>query len=172
MIHSSSAAKIYKPSGGGGVLYAAAILFGLCVGLLERGTWIFLSLGGLTGTGIGMLIVAYVVFFGSRWWVYLYDNHLEIHPRLAKLIKDHLGTSLYTPKIIYYQQIQALRRTRGFGYYNALVILLKDRKRSKYAITRRGVENYADLEAELLRRVPPTCELSGVDFLGHDRPFK
>ncbi len=119
-----------------------------------------------------MLIGAYAAFFGSRWWVFLYDTHLEIHPRLAKLIKDRLGLSIYTAKSIYYHRIKALRRTRGLGYYNALIVVVGDHKSSEFPITRMGVENYADLEAELLRRVPPTCELSGTDFLGHKQPFK
>jgi hypothetical protein len=146
----------------------------LFLGILRYGVWI-LSTDGLISACVGLLIPAYLVFFGFRLWVYLYDGHLELHPRLAKLIKDHLGISLYTPKVIYYRQIEALRRTRGFGGVNALGILLKDRKswqRTGYGIPYQGVENYADLEAELLRRVPPTCELYSVNFLGHRGPFK
>lgn len=172
MMNASLSPRIYKPRAGGGGVFAGVGLVVLSLGFLKYGDWIF-SVSGLIGSCAGLLIAAYLVF-GSRPWVYLYGDRLELHPRLAKLIKDRLGVSLYTPKVIYYRQIGALRRTRGFGGLNALGILLKNRKswqRPGYGIPYLGVENYADLEAELLRRIPPGCELYGIDFLGHRRPF-
>ncbi len=165
--------KIYKPSTGGGGTFAVLALLILFLGALTYGDWL-LSIPGLIGTAVGFLIPAYMIF-GARLWVYLYEDHLELHPRMARCVKDHLGVCLYTPKVVYYRQIRALRRSRGFGAYNALVVLIGERRawqRSEYGIPVQGVENYADLEAELLRRIPPTCELYSMDFLGHRGPFR
>lgn len=133
-----------------------------------------LSPTGLIVMSVVLVVAAYLEFFAFRLWVYLYDDRLVIHPSLAKLIRDHFGITLYTPKIIHYREITGLRRTRGFGGYNALVVIKEPRpwERCEYGIPYLGVENFADLEAELLRRVPPTCELYSMNFLGHRGPFK
>jgi hypothetical protein len=167
MTNASPPIKVYKPSAGGGTAYAIAVLIGLGVGFLDRGTWIFFSVSGLIGTGLGLLVAAYISFFGTRWWVCLYDKHLEIHPRLAKLIQDRLGVSLYTPRAISYQQIREVKWTRGFGWFNEIQLVLRDSRRSTCGITRRGVQNYADLEKELLQRLPPTCVLTGIESSEH-----
>jgi hypothetical protein len=81
---------------------------------------------------------------------------------------------VYTPKVVYYRQIVTLRRSRGFGTHNALAVVIGKRnpgQRVAYGIPCRGVKNYADLEAELCRRVPPTCEFYSLNFLGHRGPF-
>lgn len=129
---------------------------------------------GVFSIFITLLVLAYLALFALRLWVYLYDERLEMHPSLAKLIRDRLGISLYTPKVIYYRDITGLRRTRGFGGYNALVVVRRPQRwrRNAYGIPYLGVQEYDDLERELLRRVPPTCELYSVDFLGHRGPFK
>jgi hypothetical protein len=155
--------KIYRPSNGGTAVYAIAVLIGLAVGLIDRGTSIFSSISGVIGTGLGLAAAAYVCFFGTRWWVYLYEEHLEIHPRLAKLILDKLGVSLYTPRTIKYQRIREIRWTHGLGWFNELQFFLAGNK-SAAGITRHGVQNYADLEKELLQRIPATCGLTGVEF--------
>jgi hypothetical protein len=134
-----------------------------------------LSARRLIGLSVGLLCLAYIEFLGFRLWVYLYSDRLEIRTALSKLVEDRLGMTLGKPVVIYYGQIKALRRTRGFGGFNALGVLLRERKpwqRPGYGIPYQGVENYADLEAELLRRVPPNCELYSVNFLGHRGPFK
>jgi hypothetical protein len=145
----------------------------LVVVIARYGERVF-SVIGLIGLGIGLLIAGYLELFAFRLWVYLYDDRLEIHPSLAKLLQDRLGITLYRPKVVYYREVRGLRRTRGFGGYNALVVIKKPKPwhRCEYGIPYLGVENFADLEAELLRRVPPTCELYSVNFLGHRGPFK
>ncbi|MCX5734164.1 MAG: hypothetical protein NTW68_07550 [candidate division NC10 bacterium] len=153
-----------------GVVFAVV----LSLEFLQDREWV-LSMSGFIAMGVVALLSAYLWFFVIRQWVYLYDSHLALHPRLAKLIKDHLGYSFYTPKVIYYQQITRLRRSRGLGAYNALAIFYTGGKHSEKrgaGIHYSGIENYPDLETELLRRVPPTCELCGMGLLFRKRPFK
>ena len=169
----SSALKIYRARAGGGGWFAVVMVVVYPLMILQDSAWFF-SMGGLISMGIATLIAAYVAFFGFRMWVYLYDTHLALHPRLAKLIQDRLGVCLYRPTVIFYRQIQALRRSRGLGAFNSLAILHTRGKPPQlrgHGIAYQGVENYDDLEAELLRRVPPTCKLYGIDFLGRTRPF-
>lgn len=172
-MRTSAAPRVYRPSGYRWGVYAGAVLFALALGILKEGARVF-STVGLIATSIAFLIFAYLEFFAFRLWVYLYDDRLEIHPSLAKLIHDRLGITLYAPKIIHYREITGLRRTRGFGGYNALVVVRRPRRwrRNAYGIPYLGIQEYDDLERELLRRVAPTCELYSVDFLGHRGPFK
>jgi hypothetical protein len=163
MMGASPLVKIYRPSSGGSTAYAIAVLVGLGVGILDRGMWILFTASGLIGTALGLLVSAYICFFGTRWWVFLYDKHLEVHPRLAKFIQDRLGISLYTPRVVYYQQIREVKSTRGFGWFNEIQLVLKDSRRSTCGITRRGIENYADLEKELIQRLPRTCAHTATD---------
>jgi hypothetical protein len=164
--------KVYEPLTGGEGTFAVIALVTALLGFLKYGDWL-VSIPGLIGTVAGFLIPAYLIF-GSRLWVFLYEHHLELHPRFAKYLKDHFGVSVYSPKVVYYRQIVALRRSRGFGGHNALAVLIGSRKpwqRNAYGIPYQGVKNYADLEAELCRRAPSTCEFYSVNFLGHRGPF-
>lgn len=168
------APKVYRARVDGVGLFAALMVAVLCLQILRDRAWFF-SMIGLITMGIVTPLCAYIALFGFRVWVYLYDTHLALHPRLAKLIQDRLGVSLYTPKVIYYRQIHALRRSRGLGMYNALSIFFRAGNPPEviaYGIPYYGVENYDELEAELLRRVSPTCRLYGVDLLWRTRPFK
>lgn len=149
------------------------MLFALLVTTIRFGDRT-LSPVGLLGLGVGLTIGAYFALFAFRVWVFLYDDRLEIHPALAKLLHDRLSLPLYRPKTVRYRDIVGLRRTRGFGGLNALVIVRRAPRwqRSEYGIPRLGVADYADLEAELLRRVPPDCELYSVNVLGRRGPFR
>jgi hypothetical protein len=170
----SSPPKIYRPKTGGVASFAVVMVLVTALRFFQDRSLVT-SIHGLVIIGVVVLGMAYIFLFGTRLWVFLYDTHLALHPRLAKLIKDRFGVSLYTPKVIYYRQIKTLRRSRGLGGFNALAIMFTGGKRSEleaYGIPYLGVENYADLEAELLRRVPPTCELCGIDILFRKRPFK
>jgi len=174
LVNASEKPKVYEPSPYRIGPITAGATFALAVVLLKYGEDL-LSPAGIIGFGVGITLVAYLEFFGLRLWVYLYDNRLEIRTALPRLIEDRLGLAVAKPTVIYYGQIKALRRTRGFGGFNALGILLRERRpwqRPGYGIPYQGVDNYADLEAELLRRVPPTCELYSVNFLGHRGPFR
>lgn len=168
-----AAPRVYRPSGYWWRAYLVGAVVALTVMVLRGGERTF-SPVGVISILITLLVLAYLALFAFRLWVYLYDDRLEIHPSLAKLIQDRLGITLYKPKIIHYRDITGLRRTRGFGGYNALVVIRRARRwqRSEYGIPYLGVNEYADLEAELLRRVPPTCELYSVNVLGHRGPFK
>jgi len=167
--------KIYRPAATTWWSYGGAFLFALAVVMAEYGVGDVLSPVVLLGVCLGLLVTAYLHFFARQRWVSLYDDRLEIQTALAKLLQDRWGLARARPIVIYYPQIQALRRARGFGGYNFLALLLRDRRpgqRAGYVIPYHGVEDSADLEAELLRRVPPTCELYSVNFLGHRGPFK
>jgi hypothetical protein len=132
------------------------------------------SRGGFLVISVILLVYAYIEFFAFRLWVYLYDDRLEIHPALAKLLRDRLGIMVYSPKVVSFRTITALRRTRGFGGFNALVVVRRPPRgqRSEYGISTMGVMDYVELETELLRRVPQDCELYSVDPLGHRGPFR
>src|SRR5574337_1163128 len=67
MMNASSAPRIYKPHTGGGRLYAGVTLVVLFLGILRYGTWI-LSTDGLISACVGLLIPAYLIFFGFRLW--------------------------------------------------------------------------------------------------------
>jgi hypothetical protein len=143
--------------------------------MIEYGVEDLLSPLVLLGVCLGLFITAYLHFFGRQRWVYLCENGLEIQTALAKLLHDRWGISQAKPSVIYYGQIQTLRRTWGFGGYNFLALLLRDRRpgqRAGYLIPYHGVEDSTDLEAELLRRVSPSCELHSINFLGHRGPFR
>lgn len=173
-VDSAPEPKVYKPPPYRPGWYVVGVAAALVAVFLRYGQDV-LSGPRLIGLSFGVLCLAYIEFLGFRLWVHLYSDHLEIRTALSKLIQDRLDTSIGKRVIIQYRQIKALRRTRGFGGFNALGILLRERKpwqRPGYGIPYQGVENYADLEAELLRRVPPTCELYSVNFLGHRGPFK
>jgi hypothetical protein len=60
------------------------------------------SLVGIATIVSALLILAYLALFAFRLWVYVYDDRLEIHPSLAKLVRDRLGLTLYSPKVIYF----------------------------------------------------------------------
>ena len=175
MVDTISTPRIYKPATSSRWGFVGLVLFLLAVMVIRYGVEDIFSPGGLSVLGFGLVFTAYLDFFGLRRWVYLFDDRLEIQTALAKLLQDRWGLARARPIVIYYPQIQALRRARGFGGYNFLAVLLRDRRpgqRAGYLIPYHGVEDSADLEAELLRRVPPTCELYSVNFLGHRGPFK
>jgi hypothetical protein len=171
--HASGTPKVYGPSRCRISPYTIGVVFALGVVTAKYGKEV-LSPVGLSAFTVGISLAAYMEFFGLRLWVSLYENRLEIRTALSKLIHDRFGLALCKPVVIYYGQIKALRKTRGFGGFNALGILLRQQMRGQragYGIPYQGVKDYADLEAELLRRVPATCELYSVDFLGHRGPF-
>ena len=173
-MHPAPGPAVYGPSPYRPGWYVVAVGAALIAVFLRYGQEV-LSPPRLIGLSVGLLCLAYIEFLGFRLWVYLHSDRLEIRTALSKLLEDRLGITVSKPIVIYYGQIKALRRTRGFGGYNALGVLLGERRswqRPAYGIPYQGVQNYADLEAELLRRVPPTCELYSVNFLGHRGPFR
>ena len=133
--------------------------------------FIFVTLLGLIYVGL-----AYIWFFGRTVWVYLYEDRLEIRQPLSKLLKDRFGFSPSRPKIIYFREIEAMRKT----VEGTALLIIKDGpiwKQRKFPIPhldfgRETMENYKDLEDELLRRVPPTCDLYSLNWLGGRTPFK
>lgn len=171
MSRPSGAARIYPPSAPWYGAYLVGAVIGVAVIALRAGERA-LSPMGLAAIGSALLILAYLALFAFRLWVYVYDDRLEIHPALATLARDHLGLTLYAPKVIYFRQVVGLRRTRGFGGYNALVIVRHAPRwqRSEYGIPIAGVQRYAELEREILRCVPSTCRLQSVTLLGHRGP--
>lgn len=164
--------KVYHPSRYRWGIYLAAALCTIVL-IVVRGGARIVSPAGFIVTAIVLLLAAYLEFYAFRVWVHLYDTHLDVYPSLSKLLAERCGLPLGRPIRIYYREIKALRRTRGFVGYNALVVVRGRRLgwRSAYGIPCQGVENYSDLEKELLQRVPPNCELYSMNILGRRGPF-
>jgi len=170
-----SSPKTYRPKAIRG--WSSAVLFLLAVTgtAIKFGTESLLSLAGTVGVCFGLLYCIYLDFFALRRWVHLHDNFLEIQTVFGKWCQDHLGIDGAGRAVIHYRQIRALRRMQGFGGFNLLCILLAEPgpgKRQGYNIPYHGVEGVMEIEAELLRRVPATCERYSVSFLGYRGPFR
>ena len=170
--------KTYRPKAASWWSCTVGFLVSVAVVIIKYGGGILgtlLSPGGAVVLCFAVWFSVYLDFFALRRWVRLHDQFLEIQTVFGKWCEDHLGIDGAGRAVIYYKQIQALRRTQGFGGFNLLGILLGQhgpRRRQGYNIPYSGVEGVADIEAELLRRVPATCERYSVSFLGHRGPFR
>ncbi len=156
--------KIYRPTGeslpiflfalGGGIAYAY-----LMTATVDTYFW--------RGVVIGGVIMVAFAFLGGREWVYLYDDRLEIRRYLVKLIEDQLGVTLLKPRVIHFRHIIRLQQTFALPFWGRYLVITLPAERwgeRNYSIHRDRVENYQDLEADLLRRVPPGCQLDPKSF--------
>ena len=152
-----SSPQVYRPSachwGTGSVVIGVVLL----IFVLKDPAWA-LSPGGLL---VGCLLTGGMVlqeYSANRRWVFLHDDRLEIHGVLAKLLRDRFGLRLVNPIVIYYRSIRILQ---GLEEHGNLTIVQRtaDGEWKEYLVSRVQIENHADLEVELLRRVPAHCEL-------------
>lgn len=119
------------------------------------------------------MILALTLFSTGRFWVFLHADRLEIQGVLSKVVQDRFGIALVKPTTIYYRNIRILQ---GLGEHGNLVIIQRtgDGRWKEHLISRSNIENYADLEEELLRRVPAHCKLhpDPQRYIQLPRPFK
>jgi hypothetical protein len=173
-----SPSKTYPPKAASWCSCAVGFLFAVTVVIIKYGGEILETLvspGGVVVLCFGVWFSVYLDFFALRRWVHLHDNFLEIQTVFGKWCQDHLGIDGAGRAVIHYRQIRALRRMQGFGGFNLLCILLAEPgpgKRRGYNIPYHGVEGVMEIEAELLRRAPATCERYSVSFLGYRGPFR
>jgi hypothetical protein len=165
--------RTFPPSAPWYGAYTTAAVVGVAVIAWRAGPRI-LSPVGVGTIVVALLILAYLALFAFRLWVYIYDDRVEIHPSLAKMVRDCFGLTLYVPKVVYFRDVITLRRTRGFGGYNALVLVRRASRwqRSEYGIPIAGVQRYDELEREIRRRVPAMCRLESLNFLGKRGPLE
>jgi len=123
---------------------------------------------------IMLVFAAYLAFFCWRVWVFLYEDRVEVEFAFTRLIREHFGIALSKRRAVFFRHVSALHKMRGFGGMNFLGII-----GSTPTGEGRGVsfpylllEDYAELEAELLRRIPANCELYSTGFTARRGPFK
>ena len=116
------------------------------------------ALGSVLVYCLLMGLIVLLLYLKDRCWVLLFEDRLEIHGTLRRLLRDRFGLNRITLTIIPYRQIRILQ---GIGEHGNLVIIERtpDGRWKESCISDVYVENHADLEAELLRRVPPQCVL-------------
>ena len=124
---------------------------------------------------VGVLSVSgglYIGVIGGRQWVYLYEDHLEVCGAIGNFLQRRLGGGVLTSKIAY-RDIVALSR-RLYESPRAGYLEINQRteeqktKRVRVAIPR---AKYLDLKAELLKRIPPGCELYSTKGYGKPGPW-
>ena len=153
----SSGARVYPPK---------PFRWGLCLILLA---FVFLmtvldgrvplrSFGGALVYCLIMGLMVLLLYSKDQIWVLLYEDRLEIHGFLRRLLSDRFGLIRITPTIIPYRHIRILQ---GIGEHGNLVIIqrMPDGRWKEDCVSDVYVENHADLEAELLHRVPTQCIL-------------
>ena len=133
------------------------LVFMLFILVLDERMSVFSPGGALFGF-LAMGIMTLSLYSSNRRWVLLYHERLEIHGILGKLLRDRFGLNLVKPTVIHYGGIRILQ---GLGEHGNLTIIQRttDGQWKEYLISCVQIENHADLEAELLRRVPAHCEL-------------
>jgi hypothetical protein len=121
-----------------------------------------------------LAIGGYICFFSWKAWVFLYEDRVEVEFAFTRLVRERFGIALSKRRTVFFRHVNALHKMRGFGGYNFLGII-----GSTPTGEERGVsfpylllEDYAELEAELLRRIPSNCELYSTGFTGRRGPFK
>ena len=152
-----SSPQVYRPSACHWRANIVFLVFMLFILVLDERVSVFSPGGALFGF-LAMGIMTLALYSGNRRWVLLYDDRLEIHGILGKLLRDRFGLSLVKPTVIYYRGIRILQ---GLGEHGNLTIAQRntDGQWKEYLISCVQIENHADLEAALLRRVPAHCEL-------------
>jgi uncharacterized membrane protein len=139
----------------------------------QLGTLVFSPLAlisfGVFSVLMGLLGV-YIGFFADRKWVYLYEDYLEIQGPLSMLAERRLGL-LPGRRTILCREIESLgkREPEDQGY---LIIGTRYGPGwGRLSICCSDFENYQDLKAELLKRVPPACERYTLKPLGRRGPW-
>lgn len=152
-----SSPQVYRPSACHWQANIVFLVFMLLILVLDERMSVFSPGGALFGFLV-MGIMTLSLYSGNRRWVFLHDDRLEIHGVLAKLLRDRFGLRLVNPIVIYYRSIRILQ---GLEEHGNLTIVQRtaDGEWKEYLVSRVQIENHADLEVELLRRVPAHCEL-------------
>jgi hypothetical protein len=121
-----------------------------------------------------LALCAYISFFSWKAWVFLYEDRLEFEFAFTRLVRERFGIALSKRRTVYFRSVRGLRKMHGFGAFNFLVIIWQDSTGEvrEYGFPYLTLQDYPELEAELLRRIPANCELYSTGFTARRGPFK
>lgn len=164
--------KIYKPRPVSPLLLLA---IGVGIPLI-----IFRNIGGdileppvlvLVGA-LSVGLASYVGVFAGRKWIHLYDDRLEIRGPISNLLLRLFGLDLCVDKISY-REVVALGRCAYESKRGSYLIIhrARGRKRERFRLECTPLEKYLDLKAEVLKKIPPSCELYSLKGLGVRGPW-
>jgi len=148
--------KVYGPAAPSWRLAGGLIVLGLCLVGVER-YWLSVSRSGNEGVGvIGLVFLLMALWdLGERRWVSLYEDRLEIRDALSKGLQDRVGILLCKPQVVYYRDVKGLRHVRGFGGKILQISKVSHPwQRTRISIPVSSVQSYADLETDILHRIP------------------
>lgn len=120
----------------------------------------------------------YLDVFAGRAWVHLYEDYLAFQGPMSHYLESSFGWRISRTRIPY-QRITALGRAAaeqgtslpdGKGFF-FVVHRRRGWRRRKFFIPCKGSEQYRDLLAELLKRVPQDCTLYTWKPFGRRGPF-
>jgi hypothetical protein len=166
--------RIFKPE----CLDWTTLVIGLAItGVLLRAryrpgifTWWFV----IPSLLVILAVCAYISIFSWKAWVYLYEDRLEVEFAFTKLTRERFGIVLSRRRTVFFRAVRSLHKMRGFGAFNFLGIIAvaPGGKVQGCSFPYLTLQEYPELEAELLRRIPPNCELFSIGFTGRRGPFK
>jgi hypothetical protein len=121
-----------------------------------------------------LAVCAYISFFSWKAWVFLYEDRLEFEFAFTRLIRERFGIALSKRRTVFFRTVRGLRKMHGFGAFNFLVIIWQTSSGEKreYGFPYLTLQDYPELEAEILRRIPANCELYSTGFTARRGPFK
>jgi hypothetical protein len=121
-----------------------------------------------------LAVGAYISFFSWKAWVFLYEDRLEFEFAFTKLVRERFGITLSKRRTVFFRTVRGLRKMHGFGAFNFLVIIwaTSTGEVREYGFPYVTLQDYPELEAELLRQIPANCELYSTGFTARRGPFK
>jgi hypothetical protein len=166
--------RVFKPEGADWTTFGVCLLItGIVISAKHRpgdfAWWIDIPfLAAILGIG------AYISFFSWKAWVFLYEDRLEFEFAFTKLVRERFGIALSKRRTVYFRTVRGLRKMHGFGAFNFLAIIWQTSTGEvrEYGFPYRTLQDYPELEAELLRRIPANCELYSTGFTARRGPFK